>query len=155
MAKTQRLPRWLRPANRVVITLNHLGLAVGTQHVLSVAGRKTGRLHNTPVSLLTVDGRRTVGTGIETDWVKNARANSLGLLSRGRKSELMALVERPVDERTAILREFPRQIPHRVAFFAQIAGLPNDPDALAAAAPHWPVFRVDPLPKEESTDAHI
>jgi hypothetical protein len=55
------------------MALNHLGLAVGTQHVLSVPGRTMGRLPSTPVSPLIVDGRRNVCTGLETDWVRNAR----------------------------------------------------------------------------------
>jgi hypothetical protein len=154
MSKTQGLPRWLRPVNQVVIALNRLGLAVGTQHVLSVPGRKTGRLRRTPVSLLSVDGRRYACTGLETDWVKNARAAGWGLLSRGRKTERVALVELPVGERAPILREFPRQVPHGVAFFERVLGLPNDPEAFAAAAPRCPVFRFDPIPKEEPTNAH-
>jgi hypothetical protein len=146
---THRLPRWLKPLNRVVMTLNRLGLPLGTQHVLSVPGRKTGKLRSTPVSLLTVDGGRYVCTGLETDWVKNARAAGWGLLTRGRRTERVALVELPVGERAPILREFPRQVPHGVAYFERILGLPSDPDAFAAAAAHCPVFRFDPLPKEE------
>jgi hypothetical protein len=53
-----KLPRWLKPANHVIITLQHLGLAIGTMRLLSVPGRKSGKLHTTPVSPLTVDGRR-------------------------------------------------------------------------------------------------
>ena len=56
MSKHAKLPWWLKSANRVVIALNRLGLAVGTQHVLSIPGRKTGKLRSTPVSLLTVNG---------------------------------------------------------------------------------------------------
>src|SRR6266581_8538515 len=112
MPNNARLPWWLKPANRVVIVLNRLGLAIGTQHVLSIPGRKTGKLRSTPVSLLTVDGRRYIVTGLETDWVKNARASGWGLLTRGRKKERVALVELPIEERAPILREFPRQVPH-------------------------------------------
>jgi hypothetical protein len=146
MPNDGKLPGWLKPANRVVMALNRLGLALGTQHILSIPGRKTGKLHSTPVSLLTVDGKRYVVTGMETHWVKNARAAGWGLLSRGRKRERVALVEVPAEERAPILREFPRQVPHGVQFFERMLGLPNDPEAFAAAAPRCPVFRVDPLP---------
>src|SRR5947199_6622275 len=98
MSNNGKLPRWLKPANRVVMALNRLGLPLGTQHVLSIPGRKTGKLRSTPVSLLTVNGRRYVCTGMETDWVKNARAAGWGLLARGRKTEQVALVELPVEE---------------------------------------------------------
>jgi hypothetical protein len=148
-ASTHRLPRWLKPFNRVVMTLNRLGLPLGTQHVLSIRGRRTGKWRSTPVSLLTVDGRRYVCTGLETEWVKNARAVGWGTLSRGRRTERVRLVEVPVEERAAVLREFPRQVPHGVKYFERILGLPSDPEAFAAAAPRCPVFRFDPLPEED------
>jgi hypothetical protein len=118
----------------MVMALNRMGLAVGTQHILSIAGRKTGRLRSTPVSLLTVDGKRYIVTGMETHWAKNARAAGWGLLSRGRKRERVALVEEPVDERAPVLREFPRPVRGGVQFFERMLGLPNDPEALTTAA---------------------
>ena len=143
MSNHAKLPWWLKPANRVVIALNRLGLAVGTQHILSIPGRKTGKLRSTPVSLLTVNGQRYIVTGLETDWVKNARAAGWGMLTRGRKQERVALVELPIQERPPILREFPLQVPGGVQFFERLLGLPNDPEAFAAAAPQCPVFRVE------------
>ena len=73
MAHHGKLPPWLKPLNRVIIPLNRLGLALGTQHVLSIPGRTTGKLRSTPVSLLTLAGQRYIVTAFETDWVKNAR----------------------------------------------------------------------------------
>ncbi len=146
MSNKIKLPWWLKPANRVIMALNRLGLALGTQHVLSIPGRKTGKLRSTPVSLLTVNGRRYIATVGETHWVKNARAAGWGFLSRGRKKEWVALVELPVEERAPILRAFPHQVPHGVPFFQMALGLSNDPEAFAAAAPQCPVFRADPLP---------
>ena len=128
----------------MIVALNRLGLAIGTQHVLTIRRRKSGVPRSTPVSLLTVDGRRYSVTVGETHWVKNARASGWALLSRGRTQERVALVELPVEERGPILREFPRQVPHGVQFFEMVLGLPNDPDAFAAA-PQCPVFRIDEL----------
>lgn len=144
MSNKIKLPWWLKPANRVIMALNRLGLALGTQHVLSIPGRKTGKLRSTPVSLLTVNGRRYIATVGETHWVKNARAAGWGFLSRGRKKERVALVELPVEERAPILRAFPHQVPHGVPFFQMALGLSNDPEAFAAAAAQCPVFRADP-----------
>jgi len=142
MSNHAKLPWWLKPANRIIIALYRLGWAFGTWYVLSVPGRKTGKLRSTPVSLVTVDGRRYI-VGFETNWVKNARAVGWGFLTRGGKKESVALVELPVEERPPILREFPRQVPHGVQFFERLLGLPNDPEAFAEAAPRCPVFRVD------------
>ena len=139
------LPKWLKFANRLIIAFNRLGLSFGTWYILSIPGRKTGKLRSTPVSVLHVNGQRFVITGFETNWVKNARKVGKGTLSRGRKKEQVALVELPVEERQPILREFPRQVPHGVQYFEKLLDIPGDPEALAAAAPRCPVFRLDVL----------
>src|SRR5579884_910176 len=111
MTTTSPLPRWLNFANRLIVLLNRLGVGFGTWYILSIPGRKTGKMRSTPVSVLHVNGQRYVVTGFETNWVKNARKAGKGMLARGRKKEQVALVELPVEERAPILREFPRQVP--------------------------------------------
>ena len=126
MSAAARLPRWLKPANRAIIALQRLGLAIGTMHVLSVPGRTSGRLRSTPVSPLTVDGQRYIIGGLAgADWVKNARAAGWGILARGRKTERVVLIELPVEQRAPILRAFPREVPHGVQFFRRLYGLPR------------------------------
>src|SRR5437016_5308933 len=107
MSNHPNFPWWLKPANRIIIVLYRLGWAFGTWYVLSIPGRKTGKMRSTPVSMLKVDGQRYIVTGLETNWVKNARAAGWGFLTRGGKKERAALVELPVEERAPILREFP------------------------------------------------
>lgn len=143
MSKKPLFPWWLKYANRVVILLNRLGLSIGTMHILSIPGRKTGKMRCTPVSVLRVNGQQYILTGLETGWVKNARAAGWGLLSYGRKKERVRLIELPVEERPVILREFPVQVPHGVQFFERLLDLPNDPEAFAQAAPQCPVFRLE------------
>jgi len=60
MATKSALPRWLGPASRLNVLLLRLGVQIGTQHVLSVPGRKTGRLRSTPVSLVTLNDTRYI-----------------------------------------------------------------------------------------------
>ncbi len=116
--------------------------------MLSVPGRKSGKLRTTPVSLLTVSGNRYIVSGLpDSDWVKNVQAVGWGILATGRKTERVALVELLVEERAPILREFPRLLPAGVGFFRQLYGLPRDPAMLPEAferlAPTCPVFRVE------------
>ena len=146
MSAQPTLPTWLTYMNRLIIALNHLGIGFGTWYILSIPGRKTGKMRSTPVSVLQVQGQRYAVTGFDTHWVKNARKAGWGTLRRGWKQENVAVVEVPVEERGPILREFPRQVPHGVAYFERLLNLPGDPAAFAAAAPHCPVFRFDPLP---------
>ncbi len=150
MTKKPSFPWWLKYANRMVILLNRLGLSLGTMHILSIPGRKTGKMRSTPVSVLRVNGQRYILTGVETGWVKNARAFGWGMIAYGRKKERVTLTELPVEERPAILREFPRQVPHGVQYFERLLDLPNDPEAFAQAAPRCPVFRLDSSEAEGS-----
>ncbi len=143
MREEAKLPRWLKPANRVIIALQRLGLPIGTMYLISVPGRKSGKLRTTPVSPLTVDGQRYIVAGLDqADWVKNARAAGWGILARGRKQERVTLLELPPEERAPILREFPRKVPHGVQFFQQLYGVSDDPEAFTALAPQCPVFYV-------------
>lgn len=144
MPERTPLPRWLGPANRVIVALQRRGLAIGTMRLLSVPGRKTGGLHTTPVSPFTVHGHRYVIGFPQADWVKNARAAGWGVLARGRREERVNLVELPPGERAQILRQFPREVPHGVRYFVR-AGIVRspDPESFASAAPWFPVFRIE------------
>jgi hypothetical protein len=143
MSEEGKLPRWLKVANPLIVALQRRGMVIGTVRLLSIPGRKNGKLRTTPVSPLTVDGKGYVVAGFdEADWVKNARAAGWGILARGREQERVTLMELPAEERAPILREFPRKVPHGVRFFRQLYGVPNDPEAFAALAPRCPVFRI-------------
>jgi hypothetical protein len=145
MSTQPTLPRWLKWVNRSILVLNFLGIGFGTWYILSIPGRKTGKMHSTPVSVLHVNSQRYVVTGFETQWVKNARKAGWGTLRRGWKTEKVAVVELPVEERGPILSEFPRQVPHGVEYFKMLLNLPGNPEDFAAAAPRCPVFRFDSL----------
>jgi F420H(2)-dependent quinone reductase len=148
VSDVDKLPRWLKPMNRMIVALQRRGLALGTMRVLSVPGRKSGRLRTTPVSPLVVGGQRyIVGGSAQADWVKNARAAGWGVLAHGRKEERVRLVELPVEECAPILREFPRKVPGGIPFFRSMYGLPKEkkalPEAFATLAPRCAVFRLE------------
>lgn len=139
----KKTPRWLKTINRPVVALQHLGVAFGLTHLISIPGRQSGELRTTPVSPVTVDGERYVISVWEgSDWVKNARAAGWAILSRGRKQERVTLIELPLEERAAVLRELPRQVPRGARFYQQRFGVENDPEAFAALAPRCPTFRI-------------
>jgi hypothetical protein len=60
---------------RLNVALLRRGLTVGSQHLLSIRGRRTGELRSTPVSVVTVEGLRYIVAAFpDADWVKNTRA---------------------------------------------------------------------------------
>jgi deazaflavin-dependent oxidoreductase (nitroreductase family) len=142
---TGALPGWLPAANRVVRALTRLGLPLGTVHVLTVPGRRTGTPRATPVSPLTVDGRRYVIAGLpDGDWARNARAAGRGELSAGRRRTPVTLTEvTDPDRRRDVVRAFPTEVPHGVGFFVRL-GLVTEgtPEEFAAAADRVAVFEL-------------
>jgi deazaflavin-dependent oxidoreductase (nitroreductase family) len=128
-------PRWLVRLNTAVL---RRGFTIGSQHLLTVAGRRTGEPRRTPVSIAVVDGQRyIVAAFADAGWVANVRAAGRGTLRRGRNTEEIRLSEVPVEARGAILRAFIRQVPGGRRFFG-----PQSPDQIVAAAERYPIFRV-------------
>ncbi|HVB91302.1 MAG TPA: nitroreductase/quinone reductase family protein [Acidimicrobiales bacterium] len=139
-----RRPGWFtrRVFNPLVGLLIRLGLSVRGSRVLEHRGRLSGRLHHTPVNLLTVDGRQyLVAPRGETDWVRNVRAHGGKLvLILGRRRQLCTAKELPVPERTAILRAYLRRWKFEVGMFFDGVGPGSTDDEFAAIAARHPVF---------------
>lgn len=142
------LPRWLKPMNRIFVALHRRGLGIGGMCFLTVPGRRSGKLHTTPISLMTWNGQRYVVGGFPgADWVANARAAGAGTLASGKRSETVRLVELPVDEARPVLRAFPTVVPSGVPMMAK-AGVVDEgtPDEYEALAGRCAVFRIEPGP---------
>ncbi|GAB3009823.1 nitroreductase family deazaflavin-dependent oxidoreductase [Mycobacterium bourgelatii] len=138
-------PRFLKPMNKVMLAVQKLGIPTGPAMVLTVPGRKSGRPRSTPMTPFTFRGGLYVVAGYPgADWAANARAAGTGILSRGRKSRKVNIVELSADEARPVLREFPRQVPVGVGF-AKRSGIVRDgtPDEFEALAGQLAVFRFD------------
>jgi deazaflavin-dependent oxidoreductase (nitroreductase family) len=140
-------PWWLKPANKVFIQMSRLGLSFGGESpvVLTVPGRKSGVPRSTPVTPMTVDGKRYVVGGFPgADWVRNVRAAGEVTLSRGRKQERVRMVELSADEAGPLLRAWPSEVPTGVGFMKR-SGLVEEgrPEEFEALAGICPVFRFE------------
>ena len=143
--QTGSLPRWLPFVNRIVRALSRVGLRLGTIHILTVAGRRTGTPRSTPVSPLVVDGDRYIVAGLpDGDWARNVRAAGRGELATGRRRVPVTLTEvTDLARRRAVMRAFPAKVPSGVPFFVKLGLVTRaDPDEFAVAAEHVAVFRV-------------
>jgi len=142
---TLTLPRWLPTANRLVKLLQRMGLPLGTIHVLTVPGRVSGAPRPTPVSPLTVAGRRYVIAALpQADWARNARVAGTGVLAYGRRRRPVTLTEvTDPDLRRTVVRAFPAEVPHGVQFFVRLGLVRGtDPDEFAAIADEVAVFEL-------------
>jgi hypothetical protein len=112
----------VNPINRMLLAR---GIGPAPQHLLSIAGRVTGKMRTTPVAVVTIDGRRYVVAGFDgADWVRNARVARLAHLRRGRRLESVTLHEVEVEDSGPILREFARQVRGGQRFLTEGASHP-------------------------------
>jgi deazaflavin-dependent oxidoreductase (nitroreductase family) len=138
-----RLSLWRRALNAVVRPLARLGLTGPRTHLLTVAGRRSGRPWSTPVSIVEEAGERwLVAPYGDRNWVKNARAAGIVELRRGRHRERLAVDELTPEEAVPVLRRYYELGRVTRPFFD--VGLDSDHEAWLAEAPRHPVFRLRP-----------
>ncbi len=140
-----RPPRFLRPMNKLMMAVQRLGIPIGPAMVLTVPGRKSGRLRSTPMTPFKFRGGLYVVAGYPgADWAANARAAGAGTLTRGRRSRQVRIVELSATEARPVLRAFPREVPVGVAF-AKRSGMVREgtPDEFEALAGRISVFRFE------------
>ena len=128
--------------NRLMNGLTRLGVSVRGSRVLEHRGRTTGKLHHTPVNLLTIEGTRyLVAPRGETQWVRNVRhAGGHLVLILGRRRQLCTATEIPVSYSVPILRAYLRRWKFEVGMFFD-GVTPDSTDAeWAAVASRHPVF---------------
>jgi deazaflavin-dependent oxidoreductase (nitroreductase family) len=144
MPASYRLTPWRRAVNGLVRRLLRIGIGPPRTYLLTVSGRTTGRSYSTPVTLVEEAAQRwLVAPYGVMGWVQNARAAGEVMLSRGTRSERVALFEVPPEEAAPILKRYVTDVPITRPFFDV---RPTDTlAAFAAEAPRHPVFRIVPL----------
>ncbi len=143
MAKAYRLGRGARLINVLFRTLTQLGLGASYRHILTVPGRKTGRLYSTPVDVIELDGQRWLVAGYgPASWIANARAAGEVTLSRGRHSDRFEAEEVAPAAAVPVLRRYMREIRVTRAYFD--ANPDSTDEAIAAELPRHAVFRLVP-----------
>src|SRR5689334_3590016 len=101
------LPGWVRPASRVIITLQRLGIAFSPLYGLAVPGRRSGLMRATVVSPFVVESDRYLLSFGQLDWyATHARRGGATYDAAG----AVTLVEVKPPESAKIVGEFPRQI---------------------------------------------
>ena len=141
MAPVYRLGIPRRLINIAVRAALIMGLAPRNYHLLTVHGRKSGRVYSTPIYLIQEEGKRwLVAPYGERAWVKNARAAGRVTLSRRGRSEEVAVVELGPPQSAPVLQRYIVEQPITRRFF-QVT--PESPiEEFIAEAPRHPVFQL-------------
>ena len=137
--RPSRYVKWL---NKFMMAVQKLGFPAT---VLTVPGRKSGRPRSTPITPFEHDGGLyAVANYPGGDWAANARAAGAGMLSRGRKSRRVRIVELSPAEAGPVLRTFAGKVPGGVGVAKRTGRVrEGTPDEFAALAGQLPVFRFD------------
>jgi hypothetical protein len=130
--------------NRVVEVLGSLGVSLYGSQNLAVRGRRSGEWRVVPVNPLPLDGQRyLVAPRGDTHWVRNARAGGDVELRLGRQRERVRLTELDDAAKPPVLRAYLVRWHFEVKQFFPGLGPEASDEALRAAAPRYPVFRVE------------
>lgn len=128
--------------NPMVSGLTRLGVSVMGSRVLEHRGRTSGKLHRTPVNVLTYEGQLyLVAPRGETQWVRNVRhAGGHLVLILGRRRQLCTATEIPVEDSVPILRSYLKRWKFETGMFFEGVSPDSSDSDWAAEAPRHPVF---------------
>jgi len=152
MESTSQAPAFREPRaierlfNRFFGFLVGLGLGLKHNYLLQVRGRKSGKLHSTPIDLLQRDGKRyLVAPRGRTQWVRNAEAAGEVLLKKGSRRQSFRLKPVPDAEKPPLLKAYLDSFTATVQrYFPVPAG--SEAQAFIDVAANYPVFEL--LPSE-------
>ena len=107
MAKQYQVNGRVRFVNRMMARMVRWHIAPAATYLMTVRGRKTGKLYSTPVTLVERDGKRwLVSPYGKVNWVKNARAAGEVSLLRNGKTETLKIRELSAAQSAPILKEY-------------------------------------------------
>jgi deazaflavin-dependent oxidoreductase (nitroreductase family) len=130
--------------NRIFGFFVGLGFGFSHNYLLEVRGRKTGRLHSTPVDLLELNGKSyLVAPRGRTQWVRNAEAAGGVTLKKGSTRRKFRLSPIPDTAKPQILKAYLDSFKREVQrYFPIPAGSPQE--SFAAIAQSYPAFELVP-----------
>lgn len=141
MAEKYQLSRGRKAINAMVKFGLVLGIGGKHTRLLTVKGRKTGKLYSTPVTLV-VDGDKQwlVAPYGEREWVKNLRASGYATLQHGRTAQAIEVRELPPAEAAPVIKAYVTKVKITRKYWDVT---PDSPDeAFIAEAASHPVFLI-------------
>src|SRR5260370_38133518 len=107
MTKRFQMTSNMRIGTTILTALLRAGLPFGSLTLLSVRGRKSGKISSIPVALVERDGTRWLVAAFGgVSWVHNIPAAGQPELTRGARSEAIGVVELEVRDGAPILEQF-------------------------------------------------
>ena len=149
MADGRKFSRAERIGNLVAKVLVSSGVGPKRMHLLTVQGRKTGRPHTTPLTVVETDGQRwLVAPYGGVAWAKNVGASGSAKLRRGRVMEQVKVEPVDAHESALVLKAYIHIEPITRSAFE--VGPDASLEEFEAIAPNHPVIRILPVRPADS-----
>jgi deazaflavin-dependent oxidoreductase (nitroreductase family) len=151
LSKT-RVPSFVGAFNPIARRLLGVGIPLGPNALLTVAGRKSGQPRTTPVALIEIGGKRwVVGTFGETHWVQNLRAAGAATITVGGTAEQVNARELSTEEGADffadVLVPYIRKVPLGRWMIGSVLGARDILDDPHGAGASHPVFELHSRPE--------
>src|SRR6478672_2338196 len=115
MAKKFHYSFVFKAGNAVQRGLLALGISLNGTTLITVAGRKTGQPHSTPITMVELDGQRYVQSPFgNVNWVRNLRAAGKATLSWGPRHETVAVAELSPEQAAPVIKSILDKAPKMI-----------------------------------------
>ena len=149
MTKICQVTPTVRLVKRMMQVLVRLRLGPKQTPILTVRGRKSGKLYTTPISLVEDgDNHWLVAPYGEVNWVRNARVTGEVTLTRGCRPEMVNIVEVGPKESAPVLQKHIEQKPITQPHFNVEADASLE--EFVAQSPRHLVFQIIPINQKSS-----
>jgi deazaflavin-dependent oxidoreductase (nitroreductase family) len=158
MAKQFRYTFVFRAGNFVQRGLLALGISLNGTTLITVAGRKTGRPHSTPITMIELAGQRYIQSPFgNVNWVRNLRAAGKATLSWGRRHETVTVTELTPEQAAPVIKSLLGSAPKMIRDYFEVTP-ESSLQEFIRDAPNHAVFAVHPAsstPQREAVGLNV
>ncbi|MDQ6675264.1 MAG: nitroreductase family deazaflavin-dependent oxidoreductase [Chloroflexota bacterium] len=144
MAKQFKYTFVFKAGNVFTKSLLALGISFNGSALLTVPGRKTGKPHSTPVTLIEFEGQRYLQSPFgNVQWVRNLRAAGKASLSWGRRRESVIATELSPEQAAPVIKSLLGHAPKMIRDYFDVTP-ESSLEEVIRDAPNHAVFAIRP-----------
>ena len=144
MAKQFQYTFVFKAGNAFMRAMLALGISLNGTTLITVPGRKTGRPHSTPITMVEFDGQRYVQSPFgNVNWVCNLRAAGKATLSWGRRQETVIATELSPEQAAPIIKSMLPHAPKMIRDYFDVTP-ESSLEEIIHDAPKHAVFAIRP-----------
>jgi deazaflavin-dependent oxidoreductase (nitroreductase family) len=134
-----------KAGNFLTRTLLALGISFNGSTLITVPGRKTGRPHSTPITMVEFEGQRYVQSPFgSVNWVRNLRAAGHATLSWGRRHETVSATELSPEQAAPVIKSMLARAPKMIQEYFDVTP-ESSLEEVIRDAPKHAVFAIHPV----------